>query len=114
MFRLFLPLSFLPLLAAAPASAAPHRLVSPAIMARVEKVHRCESPTTWRSPGPTYFGGLGWKWATWLTYRAPSFPTNMAQATPEQQAWAMAHFVAKTLHYWPDQNYPLSCDRNGY
>jgi len=27
----------------------------------------------------------------------------MADATPQQQAWAMAHFVGAVLHFWPDQ-----------
>ena len=89
-------------------------LVSAAIMAKVYKVHQCEETGNWHVNGPTYFGGLGWRvengvQSLWLEFRAKSFPLSMADATPQQQAWAMAHFVGQTLHYWPHQGYPLSC-----
>lgn len=87
----------------------PAPLISAAIMRMVFKVHMCESPASWSTDGPTYFGGLGWTVASWLAFRAPSFPRNMADATPEQQGWAMAHFVAFYHIAWPHQGYPAYC-----
>lgn len=87
----------------------PHaRLVTPAQWSRVVRVHRCEGDS-WRSSGPLYQGGLGWRPATWLAYRAPWMPLSAAQATPQEQAWAMVRFVERTLHYWPDQGWPRWC-----
>lgn len=82
-----------------------HHLISGSIMRKVERVHVCEEGQAgWHVDGPIYFGGLGWLAATWQRYRAPSFPVNMADATPEQQGWAMAHFVGSALNgWWPDQ-----------
>jgi hypothetical protein len=86
------------------AAGAAHTLVSPSIMQRVLRVHDCEEPGNWNVDGPRYYGGLGWLSATWLAWRAPDFPLNAALATPEQQAWAMDHFVASAEHgWWPDQ-----------
>ena len=86
-----------------------HSLVSRAIMAKTIKVMHCEAGT-WHSDGPKYFGGLGWLAATWAEFRAPTFPRNMADATPQQQAWAMAHLVGTLLHgWWPHQGYPAYC-----
>ena len=90
------------LVVATPAGAS-RPLVSAQIMAKTTRVHNCEEPV-WNVRGSIYAGGLGWRLALWPEFKAPSFPRSMADATPEQQAWAMAHFVAKTLHYWPDQH----------
>ena len=66
------------------------------------KVHICEeSAAGWHVHGPEYFGGLGWLNATWLQFRRGDFPLRMDQATPQEQAWAMARFAAK--YGWPDQ-----------
>lgn len=75
-------------------------------MAKTIRVHVCEERGHgWHVDGPTYFGGLGWLAATWTEFRAPSFPVSMADATPQQQAWAMAHFVGATMGgWWPDQS----------
>lgn len=82
-----------------------HRLIPASIMRKVDRVHVCEEGQAgWHVDGPIYFGGLGWLAATWQRYRAPSFPASMADATPEQQAWAMAHLVGSLFHgWWPDQ-----------
>ncbi len=89
--------------------AAPHaHLVTPAQWAKVIRVHHCEGDP-WHLAGPTYQGGLGWRPATWLSYRAPWMPTSASLATPQEQAWAMVRFVARTLHYWPDQSWPAVC-----
>jgi hypothetical protein len=74
--------------------------VSPANMAKVLKVHHCEE-TSWNVNGSEYQGGLGWLHATWLEFRLPSFPMSAAQATIQQQAFAMVRFAAK--YGWPDQ-----------
>ena len=84
------------------------RIVSPVIMQRTVKVMKCEGGN-WHANGSLYQGGLGWLHSTWLRFKAPTFPDNMAQATPQQQAWAMAHFVGAVLHYWPHQDYPFQC-----
>ncbi len=87
-------------------------LVTPAQWAKVARVHRCEGDA-WHQSGPLYQGGLGWRHATWLAYRAPWMPLSAARATPQEQAWAMVRFVGETLHYWPDQGWPLWCG-SGY
>src|ERR1019366_3718176 len=80
------------------------RLVSPAIFAKVLKVHNCEE-STWNVNGPTYAGGLGWRIATWYAYRLAWMPSSAALATPQMQARAMLHFVTVAMHgVWPDQN----------
>lgn len=89
--------------------ATPVHLVTPLQWAHVSSVHVCEGDA-WNLAGSTYRGGLGWRPATWLTYRSPWMPTDAADATPQMQALAMVHFVSRTLHYWPD--WP-SCD-GGY
>lgn len=87
---------------AAPIRRVPRPLVSRLIMAMTMRVHVCEEGGHgWRVDGPTYFGGLGWLWSTWQAFRSPAFPANMADASPQQQAWAMAHFA--TAYGWPDQ-----------
>src|ERR1035437_6462723 len=105
-------LIFALLITAAPAAAAAHhppRLVSPAIFAKVLRVHNCEEPS-WNVNGPTYAGGLGWRIATWYAYRLPWMPSSAALATPEVQAVAMVRFVRIAMHgWWPDQ---ISC--HGY
>ena len=97
---------------AAPASAATHRhparLVTPAIFAKVLRVHNCEEPV-WNVRGPWYAGGLGWRLATWAAYRLPWMPLSAAQATPQEQALAMTRFVAIANHgWWPDQSHCAS------
>ena len=66
------------------------------------RVHHCEEPV-WNVNGPKYFGGLGWLDATWLTFKRRDFPRYMSEATPQQQAWAMARFAQK--YGWPDQGH---------
>ena len=100
-------LIFALLITAAPAAAAAHhttRLVSPAIFAKVLRVHNCEEPS-WNVNGPTYAGGLGWRIATWSAYRLAWMPSSAAKASPQEQARAMLHFVTVAEHgIWPDQN----------
>jgi len=80
-----------------------HSLVSRAIMAKTTKVAVCEEGGWHDAHGPEYFGSLGWLAATWDEFRAPSFPLRADLATPEQQAFAVAHFVGALLHgVWPD------------
>lgn len=112
MLRSSLALSFClsSLLVATPATA--HQLVSRANWIRVVRVHHCEG-VAWDSRGPIYSGGLGWLSATWHQYKAPWMPATMDLATPQEQAWAMVRFVATTLHYWPDQQWPARCS-GGY
>ena len=104
LLRPILALSFL--LSSHAVGTRPHRLVQPSVWLKVVRVHRCEEPMSWKVNGPTYQGGLGWLHSTWMAYRAPWMPVNMAAASPEMQAWAMLRFVTRTLHWWPDQ---LTC-----
>lgn len=76
-------------------------LVSHATMVKVERVHHCEEPS-WHVNGSEYQGGLGWLHATWLEFRSPGDPWNMALASVEEQATAMVRFAAK--YGWPDQD----------
>lgn len=80
---------------------APVHLVTPRQWQHVSMVHQCEGDA-WHLIGPTYSGGLGWRPATWLTYRLSWMPSTMDAATPQEQALAMVRFVDHTLHYWPD------------
>jgi hypothetical protein len=95
------------LLAALPATASwasPKN--TPQYLLKAEKVHFCEEnvPNGWHVDGPVYFGGLGWLAATWDRYKLPGFPATAAQATPLEQARAMARFVAIVERgWWPDQ-----------
>ena len=79
------------------------RLVSPAIFAKVLRVHHCEEPT-WHVRGPFYQGGLGFRLATWSFFRLPTFPVSMADATPQQQAWALSRLINFYHMAWPDQH----------
>lgn len=102
-----------------PAGAATHALVPRAIFLKALRVDRCEE-SNWHYPlgspwalrvgrkfalkHSRYFGGEGWLDATWTKYRLPGFPRYAYQASPQQQARAMLHFVATINHgYWPDQ-----------
>lgn len=84
--------------------ASPKRpVVSWPIWQATVKVHNCEEPS-WHVHGQTYSGGLGWRHDTWDRFKAPWMPSDMGDATPLEQAWAMAHFVSTMNHgYWPDQ-----------
>ena len=85
-------------------------LVSRLIMVMTERVHICEEGGYgWHVNGPIYFGGLGWRWATWQAFRRHDFPPSMADASPAQQAWAMARFAR--VYGWPDQQ---GCWAGGY
>lgn len=82
-------------------------LVSSAIWHKVMRVHICEEGNgrgSWHINGSTYAGGLGWMLATWAQWRRHDFPLSAANATPQQQAWAMQRFVAHAMGgWWPDQ-----------
>jgi hypothetical protein len=80
-----------------------HHLVSWSIMQKAIRVNQCEEGGNWHVRGSIYAGGLGWTLSLWPRFKAKPFPASMADASPEQQAWAMAHFVGAVLHYWPDQ-----------
>ncbi len=86
--------------------AAHHALyVSPQIFQMATKVAICEEggwSASSNQHGPTYFGNLGWLDATWQMFKRPGFPARMDEATPTQQAIAMARFAGR--YYWPDQN----------
>jgi hypothetical protein len=68
-------------------------------MAKVLVVHNCEEPGNWHENGSKYQGGLGWLHATWLEFKVPSDPLNMAAASIEEQARAMVRFATK--YGWP-------------
>ena len=66
---------------------------------RVLVVHHCEEPL-WNVNGLSYQGGLGWLHATWLTFRLPWMPLNMAYASITEQSIAMIRFANR--YGWPD------------
>ena len=74
--------------------------VSPLELRLTYRVHHCEEPT-WHVNGPSYKGGLGWRLATWNTFRLPWMPLTMDKATIMEQAVAMVRFV-NYYHFWPD------------
>lgn len=79
--------------------------VTPVMMNQARWVDHCEEqgqPNPWHQDGPEYFGGLGWLWSTWTTYRASWMPSNMANASPIEQAWALYRFAA--VNGMPDLN----------
>ena len=94
--------------------------MTPAKMAPVMRVHRCEQPSSWHVRG-MYPGGLGWLDSTWQGVRAgmihsnPRFrglPMHANLATPWAQGRAMHYFVKNWNHgYWPHQR---ACDKGGY
>ena len=103
--RLIFIISFVfsSLFVASEAVASPKPVVSWQIWQATLKVHHCEEPA-WNIRGPVYSGGLGWRNDLWERFRAPWMPSSMADATPLEQAWALAHFISKDNGgYWPDQ-----------
>ena len=65
-------------------------------------VHYCEGDP-WNDLGPYYLGGLGWRPATWLSFKARWMPRTMNLATPKEQIWAFWQFT-KYYHFIPDRN----------
>ncbi len=102
----------------ASASPKPHPLVTPAQMTQTRWVDHCEEQGNWRYPVGSswakvvgekyalahslYYGGLGWRPATWLSFRSPTMPALMSQASPIQQAWALVQFAK--VYGMPDLN----------
>ena len=112
MKRFISVLTFFALLAATPAGATPHRLVGPAIMQKVMKVHMCEWKFSWSGNG-AYPDGIGMTLNNYLQFRAPSFPTNPRLATPQEQGWVLSHFLGYYHMAWPHSGYPAYCG-SGY
>ena len=70
--------------------------VTPVMMVQGRWVDHCEEdgqPDPWAIDGPKYFGGLGWRSATWATYRLSWMPFSMNLATPLEQTWALYQFA---------------------
>lgn len=74
---------------------------TPLLMQKASRVAVCEEGGWHNAHGPKYFGALGWLDATWLEFRTHSDPRFMDQATPLEQAGAMARFAR--VYGWPDQ-----------
>lgn len=72
-------------------------------MAEASNVALCEEGGNWHYRGGDYAGGVGFRLATWATFRYKTFPASMADATPQQQAWALSHMLAHYRMNWPDQ-----------
>jgi hypothetical protein len=89
------------------AGADQHRLVPNGIFQMATRVAVCEEGGWSRADdahGSKYYGNLGWLDATWQRYKMPGFPPRADEATPQQQARAMLHFVTVAEHgWWPDQ-----------
>jgi hypothetical protein len=58
-----------------------------AINAQLYRIHECEQPgdAGWSHRGPTYQGGLGLYYRTWLGFRPAGAPDNAGDASIEQQ-----------------------------
>ena len=70
--------------------------VSKALMNQARWVNHCEeNGYGWHVNGSEYQGGLGWLNATWLQFKTPAMPVNMADASPLEQAFALSRFAAK-------------------
>lgn len=70
--------------------------VSKALMNQARWVNHCEeNGYGWHVNGSEYQGGLGWLHATWLQFKTPGMPVNMADASPLEQAFALSRFAAK-------------------
>jgi len=87
-----------------PHRAARHFGVTRSMMRDVSRVNVCEEGGRWHVDGPTFFGGLGWLHPTWLMFRRPEWPQNMADAPPYMQANAMWRFVWHFNVPMPDQH----------
>jgi hypothetical protein len=78
-----------------------------------DRVNLCEEGGRWNAEGSVYSGGLGFSHANWDTFNTFGYPSDAAQATPEQQIRVAVAFASR---YWgnpdaaPDQN---GC-RGGY
>jgi hypothetical protein len=71
-------------------------------MAQATHVAICEEGGWHNVDGPTYYGSLGWLWATWQEFRLPWMPINMFYATPTEQALALSRFAKR--YGMPDLN----------
>jgi hypothetical protein len=70
--------------------------VTPAERTAWDAIQNCEEgPGTagWASSGPVYVGGLGFLWATWDQYNVYGFPTDAAEASPDQQIMVAQNVV---------------------
>ena len=82
-------------------------------MARWEHVNQCEESGNWAVEGAVYSGGLGFSHANWTQFNTYGYPSDAAEATPEQQVRVAVAFAE---HYYgsadaaPDAN---GCD-GGY
>ncbi len=70
--------------------------ITHAALVRWTRVAICEEGGWHNVDGPTYFGSLGWTWATWQQFRRADFPKNAYHATVAQQVWAAQRFAG---HY---------------
>lgn len=74
-------------------------------MQKATRVAVCEEGGWSRvARGPLYYGSVGFLASTWAMFRFRTFPANMADATAQQQAWALSHMLAYYHMGWPDQN----------
>ncbi len=78
-----------------------------------ERVNLCEEGGVWNRDGAMYSGGLGFSHANWDAFNTFGYPSDAADATPEEQIRVAVAFATR---YWgnpnaaPDQN---GCD-GGY
>jgi hypothetical protein len=102
---------------AAPATSAP--VAAPAVgdpsgdtvtaeqRAAWDRVNMCEEGGAWNVDGPVYSGGLGFTHANWTQFNTFGFPSDAADATPEQQiqvATAFAAYYYGSADAAPDQD----------
>jgi hypothetical protein len=77
------------------------------------KVNICEEGGKWNVDGSLYSGGLGFSHPNWTRFNTFGYPTDAADATPEEQIRVAVAFATVYLggpNAAPDQN---GCD-GGY
>ena len=83
-------------------------LVTPFQMSAWERVNMCEESGNWNVDGPLFSGGLGFTHANWNQFNTFGFPSDAADATPEQQVRVAVAFAS---YYWGNPN--AAPDQNG-
>jgi hypothetical protein len=75
--------------------------VTPTQVALWDRVNMCEDGGRWNVEGSMFSGGLGFSHANWARFNTFGFPSDAAQATPDQQIRVAVAFAEA---YWGSPN----------
>ena len=75
--------------------------VTDAQRAAWDRVNICEEGGAWNVEGTEFAGGLGFTRANWNQFNTFGYPSDAAQATPEEQIRVA---VAFAVYYWGNPN----------